>query len=180
MASASERYEARVVVTGVDEQGRGRIVSDGPGSVRFPSPIDSSTAVWEATRVPVERDDLTGPDAKRYLPPPDGVRVFLSAFAPDSDWDADPSIAANAVKAAGLDPGGDRPPGFHQTPTVDVNTVISGEIVVVLDEGEVLLRQGDTIIQHGPPHRWSNRTSETALVLAVMVSTTDAAGGATS
>src|SRR5581483_8083070 len=58
-------------------------------------------------------------------------------------------------------------PGMHTTHTVDFEVVLSGEVVLELDDGaEVTLKPGDTVVQNGTRHRWSNRGSVPA-VLAV-------------
>ena len=38
----------------------------------------------------------------------------------------------------------------------------------MMDEGEVLLKAGDVLIQRGTNHAWSNRTNETAVVAFVL------------
>ena len=35
--------------------------------------------------------------------------------------------------------------------------VISGEAILVLDDSEVVLRQGDVVVQRGTNHAWENR-----------------------
>lgn len=47
-------------------------------------------------------------------------------------------------------------PGFHATNTIDIQTCIEGEMVLELDEGEVVLKTGDTAVLHGQSHRWRN------------------------
>jgi mannose-6-phosphate isomerase-like protein (cupin superfamily) len=47
---------------------------------------------------------------------------------------------------------------MHRTKTLDYVVVIEGEIVLVLDDSEVVLRQGDVTIQRGTIHAWENRT----------------------
>ena len=42
--------------------------------------------------------------------------------------------------------------------SVDYAIVLSGEIHALMDEGEVLLKAGDVLIQRGTNHAWSNRT----------------------
>ena len=39
--------------------------------------------------------------------------------------------------------------GMHQTDTIDVVTVISGEIWAMVETGETLVRAGDTVVQRG-------------------------------
>jgi uncharacterized cupin superfamily protein len=47
--------------------------------------------------------------------------------------------------------------------------VLSGEIHPVLDEGEVLLRAGDCLVQRGTRHAWSNRIEEPCVIAFVLV-----------
>ena len=56
-----------------------------------------------------------------------------------------------------------RHPGFHKTDTIDYAIVLSGEIYALMDEGEVLLKAGDVLIQRGTNHAWSNRTEAAVL-----------------
>jgi mannose-6-phosphate isomerase-like protein (cupin superfamily) len=48
---------------------------------------------------------------------------------------------------------------MHRTSTLDYAVVIEGEIVLVLDDSEVVLRQGDVSVQRGTDHAWENRSS---------------------
>ena len=47
--------------------------------------------------------------------------------------------------------------------------MLAGEIYAVMDEGEVLLRAGDCLIQRGTSHAWSNRTEEPCAIAFVLV-----------
>ena len=51
---------------------------------------------------------------------------------------------------------------MHRTSTLDYVVVISGEIVLVLDDSEVTLRQGEVVVQRGTDHAWENRSSQPA------------------
>ena len=59
--------------------------------------------------------------------------------------------------------------GFHKTSSVDYAIVLSGEIYAMMDEGEVLLRAGDVLVQRGTHHAWSNRTDEPARLAFVLI-----------
>ena len=60
-------------------------------------------------------------------------------------------------------------PGMHTTDTVDMEIVISGEIILELDDGvETTLRQA-TYIQNGTRHRWHNRGAEPAVLAVAMI-----------
>jgi quercetin dioxygenase-like cupin family protein len=69
-----------------------------------------------------------------------------------------------------MDPDASRHPGMHKTATVDYAIVLSGEIYAVMDEGETLLRAGDTLVQRGTNHAWSNRSETPCLVAFILVS----------
>ena len=70
---------------------------------------------------------------------------------------------------AAFDRGSPRHPGFHKTSSVDYAIVLSGEIYALMDEGEVLLRTGDVLVQRGTNHAWSNRTDEPARLAFVLI-----------
>ena len=62
-----------------------------------------------------------------------------------------------------------RSPSMHRTNTLDVITVLRGEIYLLLDEGEILLKPTDTVIIQGVNHGWTNRSDEPCLLTAVMI-----------
>ena len=62
----------------------------------------------------------------------------------------------------------ERHPTMHRTDTLDCFVVVRGEIYLVSDTDEVLLRAGDTAVVQGVNHAWSNRSNETALIVGTM------------
>jgi quercetin dioxygenase-like cupin family protein len=61
-------------------------------------------------------------------------------------------------------------PGMHTTDTVDFEVVLSGEIVLELDDGaEVVLKPGDTVVQNGTRHAWRNRGDVPAVIAAGLI-----------
>jgi quercetin dioxygenase-like cupin family protein len=58
---------------------------------------------------------------------------------------------------------------MHRTKTVDYGIVLSGEIYLVVDEGETLLKPGDVVVQRGTNHAWSNRSDEPCRMAFVLV-----------
>jgi mannose-6-phosphate isomerase-like protein (cupin superfamily) len=57
--------------------------------------------------------------------------------------------------------GGKRTP-MHRTQTLDYVVVIDGEIVLILDDSEITLKQGDVVVQRGTNHAWENRSDRVA------------------
>jgi uncharacterized cupin superfamily protein len=74
-------------------------------------------------------------------------------------------VGASAPKR-GLPP---RHPLMHRTRTVDYAIILSGEIVMLLDEGKVHLKAGDVLIQQATNHAWINRVKVPARVAFIMM-----------
>jgi mannose-6-phosphate isomerase-like protein (cupin superfamily) len=51
---------------------------------------------------------------------------------------------------------------MHRTRTLDYVVVIEGELVLILDDSEVLLKPGDVVVQRGTDHAWENRSDTIA------------------
>jgi uncharacterized cupin superfamily protein len=58
---------------------------------------------------------------------------------------------------------------MHRTETIDYAIVVSGEIIMLLDVGEVLLKAGDILVQCGTNHAWVNRSNAPAVVIFVLI-----------
>jgi uncharacterized cupin superfamily protein len=53
---------------------------------------------------------------------------------------------------------------MQRTRTLDFCLVLDGEITLVLDTEEVHLTAGDTVVQRGTNHAWSNRSDRPCVV----------------
>jgi quercetin dioxygenase-like cupin family protein len=92
-----------------------------------------------------------------------GQRGNSIVRAPDTR--PEPGSSARAA----FDRGSPRHPGFHKTSSVDYAIVLAGEIYALMDEGEVLLKQGDILVQRGTNHAWSNRSDAPAYLAFVLI-----------
>jgi mannose-6-phosphate isomerase-like protein (cupin superfamily) len=163
----------RRVVTGHDDQGRSIIVMDGeaPNSRLLKAAGGlQRTEMWETTSAPADNSgNADAGEAINHLPPAASGTLFrLIEYPPDSVRLKSLDPAAHFGHAA--DQSGKHHPGMHKTDTVDYVVVISGEIYAVMENGEVLLRAGDSLIQRGTNHAWSNRTEQPCVIAFVMVS----------
>ncbi|OOP60492.1 hypothetical protein BMF89_16625 [Arthrobacter sp. SRS-W-1-2016] len=168
--------QARRVVVGYDDDGKSAVLQDGLSTTRLVGPGNTKCDIWRLGTVPVpslsELDD--GLDGRVITAPPtDGLVVRVVTFPADSEWDRSQGYSdANGSLEGSVsvaDAGGI--PGMHSTNTLDILVVISGELHVVLETGETLLRQGDTLVMtSGAKHAWSNKTDSTATVVTVAVS----------
>jgi mannose-6-phosphate isomerase-like protein (cupin superfamily) len=138
-----------------------------------------TTLAW-ATTGPEPVLPFVGPDpvadAASMLPAPHGTRVIVVQFPPDSvmaapGFDGAAAGAEYAKYLPGLaetfDTDGS---GFHRTTTLDYDVILSGELWLELDDGEVRhLQAGDVVIQNGTRHAWRNRTETPAVMLSVLI-----------
>ena len=51
---------------------------------------------------------------------------------------------------------------MHRTRTLDYVVVIEGELVLILEDSEVILKPGDVVVQRGTDHAWENRSGTIA------------------
>jgi quercetin dioxygenase-like cupin family protein len=139
----------RRVVTGHDERGVSVFASDGPVAVTRNAPDGAYFyEIWSTDAMPVPIA-AAEPDptltALTVPPPPDGTKIRINEF----------------------------PPGVvspvHRTQSVDYGIVLSGEVTLVLDGTETVLRAGDVVVQRGTNHRWENRTAHTARMAFILV-----------
>jgi len=66
-------------------------------------------------------------------------------------------------------PKGQPHPLMHQTDTLDYIIILSGEIYLILENEETLLKAGDIVIQRATNHAWSNRSESACIQLAVLI-----------
>ncbi|HEY2530753.1 MAG TPA: cupin domain-containing protein [Xanthobacteraceae bacterium] len=172
------RKQVRRVVTGHDAAGRSTFIIDGPTPHVF-SRTPSSAIVyelWQTTRTPADNRGSHDAIARghRLLPPANGSVFRVIEYPPDAERIA--AIARERLlpddgsgRAAATDRNNPRHPGFHKTNTIDYAIVLAGEIFAMMDDGEVLLKAGDVLIQRGTNHAWSNRSNEPAVVAFVLI-----------
>src|SRR5579863_5870494 len=58
--------------------------------------------------------------------------------------------------------GGGKRTVMHRTRTLDYVVVIEGELVLILDDSEVILKPGNVVVQRGTDHAWENRSDTIA------------------
>lgn len=167
----------RRVVTGHDAAGRSIFIFDGPTPHVFSRSAGSTVVheMWETAGSPADNSGSADAIARgaRLKPPSNGSVFRIIEYPPDAQ--RLPAIAREHAspdesgRGAASDRNNPRHPGFHKTSTTDYAIVLSGEIYAMMDDGEVLLKAGDVLIQRGTNHAWSNRTDETAVVAFVLI-----------
>ena len=170
--------EVRRVVTGHTTDGKSVFVSDEMVAPTAPAlmPGLEFHRLWSGDAAPTFPDNGTQPPPGAYFPPVGGFRFGFFTLPPSGQPGPPTDIDVSAALAdlerdlpglmAHMEPD---EPGMHTTDTVDFEVVLSGQVVLELDDGaERVLRPGDTVVQNGTRHRWSNRGAEPA-VLAVFI-----------
>ena len=140
---------ARRIVTGHDENGVSVVVSDGSPpqhhSMHGPSVGADFIEMWN---VPLPVPLLTSVEAREpnereftIMPVAGHLLRILEVYPPKA--------------------GGKRT-AMHRTQTLDYVLVIEGELVLLLEDSEVTLKQGDVVVQRGTNHAWENRSDKVA------------------
>jgi uncharacterized cupin superfamily protein len=164
----------RRIVTIDDAGGKSTAIADGPvPDVLFDParPGFSAARIWVTAATPVEIARVA--DALKLqatttglTPPPRGSVCRIVTFPPDDIYRGkvgaaevaayfhavgSPEASTHSAKAPH--------PYMQRTRTLDFCLILEGEITLVLDTEEVHLSAGDTVVQRGTNHAWSNRSS---------------------
>lgn len=170
--------QMRRIITGDDADGRSTIIIDGPpsGGIGDPS-LGGLAEIWhEAVSGAIDpKDHAERGEATSILSPADGkvkVRWFMIQPTPEG---APPEMIRAAARQRFSDFGAEhelrdqnRHPAMHQTPTLDIICLISGDASLVLDNTETRIKPGQIVIQRGTSHGWTAHGGP-ALFLAVLI-----------
>ncbi len=176
-----ENGVARRVVTG-HRDGKAVVIADTPcPNVTRPShrPGVVMNHLWFTDRAPAKLGDERDPTQGVAVPltPSNGGATFrVISFSPEKDWigAVDRAAAHATFGTLGAHDAADareNPPHplMHKTRTIDYAMVLTGEIWMVLDDSEVLLKAGDTVIQRATNHAWSNRSDAPCVMAFVLI-----------
>jgi quercetin dioxygenase-like cupin family protein len=130
----------RRIVTGHDENGHAVFRSiDKLETQEILSGDAAFATVWSAAEVPADLNDETDGSVRDVGLTLNGGSVF---------------------RVVDMLPGGESP--MHRTNSLDYGIVISGEVELELDNGDVeVCRAGDVIVQRGTIHLWRNVSADT-------------------
>jgi uncharacterized cupin superfamily protein len=145
----------RRVVTGHDGNGKAVVASDEritAVSRRIGKNI-TGCEMWSTDRIPVDNS-------------PDADAAQRAGFVKRYNYVG--SGQGVAFRITEWAPGHSR--FTHRTETMDFAILLSGEIDMELDDGEVVhLKPGDVVIQRGTIHTWVNRGSVPAVTAFVLI-----------
>lgn len=149
------------IVTGFDTRGRSVIISDGPWPGRWDrGENDYDDYLWVITSVPAPLDiaETTTDGVTRLVPSGNEIAVRVVTLQPRAALarlsDAEVEARHSRRDYAELEELPDRP-NMHRTPTLDVIVILSGEVDLELESGQVAhLKPGDSVVQRGTMHAW--------------------------
>lgn len=175
---------ARRIVTGHDAHGKAIVLEDAPAprvtamggeggpvfqeiwtTLGSPAPIDRASAEPHEDRISL-------------LPPAHGTRIRIIDAPPEGDSPIQITHdMAQAMFAEINAPGVMAKPGkaglphplMHRTETIDYAIILEGEMTLILDDSETVVRAGDIVIQCGTNHSWANRSRQHCRAVFIMI-----------
>jgi mannose-6-phosphate isomerase-like protein (cupin superfamily) len=110
-----------------------------------------------------------------WFPPATGLRVLTTVIDPGARASSESyQSGVPADLADAMAHGDSERPGFHASDTVDIGVVLSGEVVLELDDGYITLGRGDVVIQNGTAHAWRPSGTEPCEMAFVVIGATRA------
>jgi hypothetical protein len=131
--------------------------------------------LWKTSEMPVNNsgDEDQANVPFQPMPGPGGTVFGFTIFPPESEVGSE--ALAQDMKAAGRGQyeanfvNHERHPGMHKTNTLDYSIILEGEIWLLTDKDEVLLKAGDTAVCRGANHHWQNRANAPCVSLFVIM-----------
>ena len=159
--------EVRRVVTALDANGRAVPLT----SLRSPNPAGE---MWVTSQYPPDyswKEDRA--KTKVGLIPPANGTIFRIVDFPPMKADVEKMDLNTMMKVVGDHaPAKGAPvrhPMMHRTRSLDYAIIMSGEIDMLLDDGEVHLKAGDVVVQQATNHAWVNRGKEVCRIAFILM-----------
>jgi len=167
----------RRIVAGEDENGKAVIFSDGPSPDVRTDPARPgfvATRIWVTEATPARtkgvQESLNMPH--KIEPPKMGSVCRYVTYPPEKNFInslsetniRDYFAAMGSPQACSYAPQAPHP-YMQKTETLDFCYILEGEITLVLDTEEVNLTAGNTVIQRGTNHAWSNRSNAPCTII---------------
>ena len=167
----------RRVVTGHDEEGKSIVVLDGPPAKSIGEDVGGLFELWNTdgnlinTKDRIDRAD----DEILLSPPRNGSKFRYFQINPTPEgvpMDVLQNMAADAFEKIGashhrIDTS--KHPAMHKTDTIDYIILLEGDVTLILDKEEVVIKPHDVVVQRGTNHAWVNNGNNPALLIAVLI-----------
>lgn len=168
----------RRVVTGTDEDGMSVMIIDG-GPAEIAAVVGSGglLEVWtDSVSQPLDPTDHAdrGKGAVLLAPPDGGVKIRwfviepVPAGVPKQQLDESAREVFRGFGAEQHIKDQSRHSAMHETPTLDIISLLRGDASLILENGETRLKPGQIIIQRNTNHAWVAHGGP-ALFLSVLI-----------
>jgi hypothetical protein len=172
----------RRIVTGHDADGKAIILSDaspdrtymigGPKGAKFHE-------VWSTLQSPALITSKSGePDESSLVlaPPKGGTRIRVIDFPPEGEEirnltkeEANKHFKSMGGEDASKASQNAAHPLMHRTATIDYGIVLEGELTLIVDNGETIIKACDIVIQRGTNHAWANRSGKICRMAFILI-----------
>jgi mannose-6-phosphate isomerase-like protein (cupin superfamily) len=172
----------RRIVTGHNAAGRAIIQSNAPPTRNQKLGDDGPMfyEVWNTRETPARIDRAGGEPVEDQLtlaPPRNGTRIRVLDIPPETERMRSLDAAAarahfaalGAADASTHSAAASPHPFMHRTETIDYGIVLEGEVTLLVDEGETIVRQGDIVVQRGTNHAWANRSGKNCRIAFILI-----------
>lgn len=168
----------RRIVTN-ESNGRSSVLLDGKAAKVLAVDEAGLAEIWSAAfgAGMLDGKDRLSTEDVRLEPAGGSVKVRWFTVPPENesvprdDREAQAAFAFAACGAAHARIDTSRHPMMHKTDTLDIIILVKGAVDLLLDDGEATaMKPGDVVIQRATNHAWVNRGTETALLVAVLIS----------
>ena len=166
------------IVVGVNDDKQSAVVHRDTDNIQTIPGVFWRSTLWGVDELPVD-NSIAGDRGRKVVsrePDGDGV-IFRAVEIPPNPEDREKHLEVmhglhKQVKQKYPPTGADlaRHPSMHRTDTLDMFVIARGEIYLVTDADETLLKAGDTAVVQGVNHAWDNRSDEPCMIVGVMVS----------
>ncbi len=171
MISKYKRY-----VIGRNEEGKSAVLMDEATNVQENPGFFWRATLWSTREVPVD-NTIDGDRANEVTtrePFPGGMLMRILELPPDppKDKHLENFLKLNKQikqKYEASEEDIARHPTMHRTDTLDCIYCCKGEIHLITDVDDVVLRPGDSVVIRGTNHAWSNLSNEPALLVGCMI-----------
>jgi len=171
----TQKHDIRRVVTKLDPAGKAVVMIDERTALERPRGPTYVGNLWVTEASPPDYSwSADRGKTKIGLMPPKGGSVFrVVDFPPEREaldhmgkGAMQDVVGAAGTPAKGIAP---RHPLMHRTRTLDYAIIMSGEINMLVDEGEVHLKAGDVVVQQATNHAWVNRGTQPCRIAFILL-----------
>ena len=167
----------RRIITGHNEKGESVVTFEGPPARSIGEDVGGLFEIWNTDgKEVISTDDFDRADQDIILSPPDGGTKFryfqINPLPEGVPEEILQELAADAFEKIGA--GHHRVdtrkhPAMHKTETIDYIILLKGDVTLILDNEEIVLKPFDAVVQRGTNHAWVNNGDEPALLIAVLI-----------